>query len=80
MGDVVDALEAWEASTRGVIGVALIHNDPEHWRERAAEARALAEKMTDATGKKAMSEIADSYDRIAARAFERISQPPPQSK
>jgi hypothetical protein len=25
----------------------LIHNDPEHWLERAAEARALAEKMSD---------------------------------
>ena len=51
----------------------LIHNDPEHWHERAAEARALAEKISDPEGKKAMIEIAEKYDRVAAQALERIS-------
>ncbi len=60
--------------------VALISNDPEHWRERAAEARALAEKMTDDMGKQAMIEIAEKYDRLALRAIERLAQRPPQSK
>jgi hypothetical protein len=43
----------------------LLYNDPEHWRERATEARAIAEKMTDALGRKAMIEIAENYDRLA---------------
>jgi hypothetical protein len=51
----------------------LIHSDPEHWHERAAEARALAEKISDPEGKKAMIEIAEKYDRVAAQALERIS-------
>jgi hypothetical protein len=54
----------------------LIHNDPEHWHERAAEARALAAKMTDAMGKAAMIEIAEQYDRLAARALERLARHP----
>jgi hypothetical protein len=45
--------------------VPLLHNDPGHWRKRATEARALAEQMTDAVGKKAMIEIAEKYDRLA---------------
>jgi hypothetical protein len=60
--------------------VALIYNDPEHWRERVAEARALAKSMNDAVGKKAMIEIAEKYDRLAARALERLTPLPPQSK
>jgi hypothetical protein len=60
--------------------VALLYNDPEHWRERAAEARALAERMTEPDGKKAMTEIAEKYDRLAARAIQRLAQRPPQSK
>jgi hypothetical protein len=28
----------------------LIHNDPEHWRKRAEEARKLANEMTDPVG------------------------------
>ena len=51
----------------------LIHNDPEHWHERAAEARALAEKMSDPEGKKAMIEVAEKYERVAARALEHMS-------
>ena len=53
----------------------LVHNDPEHWRQRAAEARALAEKMTDSEGKKFMMEIAEKYERLAARALERLRPP-----
>jgi hypothetical protein len=60
--------------------VPLIHNDPEHWRERATEARALAEKMTDAMGKEAMIEIAAKYERLALRALEGLAQRRPQSK
>ena len=51
----------------------LIHNDPEHWHERAAEARALSEEMPDPESKKAMLEIAEKYERVAARALEHMS-------
>ena len=61
---------------RGV-GVPSLHNDPEHWRKRAKEARALAEKMTDAVSKKAMAE---KYDEVAARATERVAKRTAQSK
>jgi hypothetical protein len=54
----------------------LLYNDPEHWRDRAAEARALAEKMTDVVGKQAMIEIAEKYERLAARAVERLAKRP----
>ena len=50
----------------------LIHNDPEHWRKRAEEARKLANEMTDPVGKKAMLEIAEKYDRIVEQALERL--------
>jgi hypothetical protein len=35
---------------------------------RAAEARTMAEKLTDAEAKRAMLEIAKSYETIAKRA------------
>jgi hypothetical protein len=56
--------------------VPLIHNDPEHWRTRAEEARAIAQNMTDQDGKKAMLEIAAKYEAIAARALERLAKQP----
>ena len=52
----------------------LIYNDPEHWRTRAEEARAMAEAMTDPLGKAAMAEIAEKYLRVAERALERMSR------
>lgn len=51
----------------------LLYNDPEHWRTRAAEARAVAEKMTDAAGREAMTEIAEKYERLAQRALQRLT-------
>jgi len=50
----------------------LIHNDPEHWRKQAEEARKLTNEMTDPVGKKAMLEIAEKYDRIVEQALERL--------
>jgi hypothetical protein len=43
-------------------------NDPEHWRQRAKEARVVAEQMSNETAKKMMLEIADDYDKLAVRA------------
>jgi hypothetical protein len=50
----------------------LIFNDPEHWKARANEARALAQQMTDPVGRERMLEIAEQYDRLVARAVERL--------
>jgi hypothetical protein len=51
----------------------LIYNDPEHWRARADEARALAEQMTDPGGKAATIEIEGKYGQRARRALKRIT-------
>ena len=53
----------------------LLYNDPEHWRQHSEETRALARKIADAVavGKEAMRKIADRYERLAARAVERLA-------
>ena len=40
----------------------------ENWRQRAAEARAIANGMTDPAAKRTMLELAQSYERLAERA------------
>jgi hypothetical protein len=52
----------------------LLFNDPAHWRQRAAEARTIADQMTDPEGKRRMLEVAENYNRIADRAEERVRQ------
>jgi hypothetical protein len=48
-----------------------IINDAQHWRDRAADARALAAQIDDLVAKQAMLTIAESYERIADRAAAR---------
>jgi hypothetical protein len=48
--------------------VPLRNNNPERWRKRAEEARALARQMTDFIGGLEMMEVADEYDRLADSA------------
>jgi hypothetical protein len=48
--------------------------DPEHWRRRAEEARALAEQMSDEWSKQTMLKIADDYDKLAVRAAIRAGE------
>jgi hypothetical protein len=45
--------------------------DPKHWRDRAAEARALASEMKDIDGQANMLRLADDYDNLAVRAEKR---------
>ena len=47
-------------------------NDPEHWRDRAEEARRIAEDMADAEAKRMMLGIADGYEKLAARGEQRL--------
>lgn len=49
-------------------------NDPDHWRQRAKEARAIAEQMTDQQSKEAMLRISADYERLAERAEERAKR------
>ena len=54
--------------------MSLLYNDPEHWRQRAEGLRALARMMSDRAGREALIDIAQKYDRLAARAITRLSQ------
>ena len=58
---------------------ASIINDPKHWRERAKEARAIADEMNDREAKQTMLGIARDYVRLAERAEAR-ARSLPQSK
>jgi hypothetical protein len=53
--------------------MALVCNNPEHWRTRANEARELAAKMTDIVGRARMLSIADDYEKIVGRAVQRLT-------
>ena len=43
-----------------------------YWRSRAEEARAVAEHLTTAEAKRIMLSVAESYDKLADGAEERI--------
>jgi hypothetical protein len=43
-------------------------NDPQHWRQRAEEARVQAEQMNNEQTRQTMLRIADDYDKLAVRA------------
>ena len=47
-------------------------NDAQHWRDRAAEMRVLAETMQDARTVTLMTDLANDYDKLAERAEERV--------
>jgi hypothetical protein len=51
-------------------------NDSKHWRERAEEARAVAEQLTDEKSREAMLRIAKDYDQLAERAKRRLQDKP----
>jgi hypothetical protein len=51
-------------------------HDPKHWRERAQEARIIAESMNDAESKQRMLGIAKDYERLAERAESRAKTAP----
>jgi hypothetical protein len=50
-------------------------NDPRHWRDRAREARAVAEQITDPGPKEKMLSVAADYEKLARRAEQRMTKP-----
>ena len=55
--------------------MALKSDDPDYWRNRAEEARAIAVQMMDAHNKATMLAIAQDYEKLAKRAQQRASEP-----
>jgi predicted Rossmann-fold nucleotide-binding protein len=49
-------------------------NDPKHWRERAEEARTVADQTIDTDSKRRMLRIAEDYEELARRAERRLKQ------
>ena len=43
-------------------------NDPDYWRKRAEEMRALSETMDDVEARAIMLRLAEDYDKLADRA------------
>jgi hypothetical protein len=54
-------------------------NDPQHWRERAAQMRALAVKMGDTEAAILMRDLAADYEKLAERAEIRTKGKKPRS-
>jgi hypothetical protein len=47
-------------------------NDPNHWRDRAAEMRTIAERMKDQLSKEKFLRIMRDYEKLAEQAEERL--------
>jgi hypothetical protein len=50
-------------------------DDPAHWDKLAQETRALAKRVSFDVANKRLLELAQDYDRIAARIHERLEHP-----
>jgi hypothetical protein len=48
-----------------------MRDDPAHWRQRAQDSRAEAEKLDDPDTKATLLEIAEAYERLAVLAEKR---------
>jgi hypothetical protein len=48
-----------------------ILDNPEHWLERAEEARAIAEQLSDPDSRRMMLRIVEDYERLATHASRR---------
>jgi hypothetical protein len=53
------------------------YNNPEHWRDRATEMRALSETTRDVEAAATILRLADVYDELADRAEMRNNGVPP---
>ena len=48
-------------------------NDPAYWRQRAEEARRIAEQLDDPLAKKTLLEIAFSYEQLSTLTEARLT-------
>lgn len=48
-------------------------DNAKHWRERAEEARSVAEGIHDPESRRQMHDIAQGYERLAQRAEQRLA-------
>ena len=53
-------------------------DNPELWRERAEQARTIAEEMSDAASRRTMLLIAQNYEDMADRAEKRLARARPE--
>jgi hypothetical protein len=51
-----------------------LFDDPKHWRQRAEQARALAEQMSDLASREMMLGIVKDYEQLAERAEQRAQE------
>ena len=49
-------------------------NDAKHWRDRAAEMRALSDEIKDLEAQRLMLKLANDYDKLSDRAEDRAAQ------
>jgi len=49
-----------------------LSDDPEHWRQRAAETRELAKQEQDPISRAMILQIAEDYESLAERALIRL--------
>jgi hypothetical protein len=54
-----------------------LFHDPEHWRDRADDARRVATEILDPVSRRKMLDIAEGYESLARRAAEREGIAPP---
>jgi bacterioferritin (cytochrome b1) len=51
-----------------------VFDDPKHWRQRAEQARALAEQMSDPASREMMLGIVKDYEQLAEWAEQRAQE------